>query len=134
MSHARIIRDPAAPESGDRRIADHWTAPRPARPARPHRAIGRPIGRPRQATSCSVDGCHRPHRARGLCNTHWARVYRYGWPDPLTPPPPPPDVPPLPCRVADCDGKRFGYGYCQTHYRRVYMLGWDTPERKRVRP
>jgi hypothetical protein len=91
-------------------------------------------GRPRLHSSCSVDGCHRPHRARGLCTTHYARVYRYGWPDPLTPPPPPPDVPPVRCRVADCGGKRFGYGYCQTHYRRVYVLGWDTPERKRVRP
>src|SRR6266446_450017 len=28
--------------------------------------------------ACSVDGCVRPLRARGLCNTHWARMHRRG--------------------------------------------------------
>ncbi len=92
------------------------------------------MGRPRQAAGCTVTGCDRPHRARGLCTTHYARVYCYGWPDPTTPPPKQPPSPPILCRIVDCGRKHFGYGYCQAHYRRVYLLGWDTPERKRVRP
>ncbi len=121
----------------DLRIADHWT--RPPRATSPHRATGRPIGRPRQAAGCTVTGCDRPHRARGLCTTHYARVYRYGWPDPLTPPPPPPDVPPLPCHANGCDrhavARTLDFGpLCGLHRQRVLTLAWDTPERKRVRP
>jgi hypothetical protein len=87
---------------------------------------------PTRSRCCSVEGCDRPHRARGLCTTHYARVHVYGWPDPTTPPSPPPPLPPILCRVDGCTAKHFGYGYCQTHYRRVYFLGWDTPERKRA--
>lgn len=28
--------------------------------------------------TCSVDGCERPHKARGLCNTHAMRLARTG--------------------------------------------------------
>lgn len=31
--------------------------------------------------ACYVDGCKRPRRARGLCQTHWARWRKHG--DPL---------------------------------------------------
>ncbi len=30
--------------------------------------------------TCSVEGCGRPHDARGLCNTHLARFQRHGDP------------------------------------------------------
>jgi hypothetical protein len=117
-------------------IAAHWLTSRPARTARPHRATDRPMGRPRQAVSCTVPGCHRPHRARGFCNTHWARVYCYGWPDAETPPPAPPR-PPILCSVDDCTrrsaGRTLDFGpLCGLHRQRVLTLAWDTPERKRV--
>ena len=30
--------------------------------------------------TCSIDGCDKPHRARGWCSRHWTHWRRYGEP------------------------------------------------------
>ncbi len=37
---------------------------------------------------CRVDGCGKPHKARGVCNTHYRRVLKYGSPLKTTKVPP----------------------------------------------
>ncbi|MCZ7568835.1 MAG: hypothetical protein M5U01_09640 [Ardenticatenaceae bacterium] len=81
-------------------------------------AIGRPRTAPPTAplpsrqrhASCTVDGCDRPHKARGYCDTHYARWRTHG--DPLREPPPPQAS----CSVAGCDAPHTARGYCRRHY------------------
>lgn len=42
-----------------------------------------PVGACRIRKACSVDGCERPHRARGLCVTHYQATTDHGPPDEL---------------------------------------------------
>ncbi|WP_370327266.1 HNH endonuclease [Euzebya sp.] len=37
-----------------------------------------PLGRRRQPETCTVEGCARRTKAKGLCPTHWARVRAHG--------------------------------------------------------
>jgi hypothetical protein len=39
-----------------------------------------PISR-KTVPSCTIEGCKRPHKARGLCVTHYRRLQRNGNPD-----------------------------------------------------
>lgn len=47
-----------------------------------YRRSGSPVGqqvlRDEAVPWCSVDGCDKPRKARGLCNTHYARLTRAG--------------------------------------------------------
>ena len=73
---------------------------------------------------CSIDGCHRTQRARGWCNSHYAKWYRNG--DPLvsgggstTTHLPPPD----PCAFLGCGTPTRGVrGLCITHNKRAFNL------------
>jgi hypothetical protein len=52
-----------------RRIAAHWLTPRTKQPAH-------------QDRRCSVAGCGRPYRSKGLCVMHYTRVQQHGWDSP----------------------------------------------------
>ena len=63
------------------------------------------------ARVCTVEGCVRPHNARGYCGMHYRTWKRHG--DPLvrvkvrnT------------CSIKDCNDNARGHGYCQVHYTR----------------
>lgn len=71
-------------------------------------------------TTCDVDGCDRRKKARGLCQTHYARwrksgdpgagqirVARYDGP----------------CSVDGCESPARSRGWCPTHYARVLRHG-----------
>lgn len=71
---------------------------------------------------CSVDGCNRPVRCRGWCNSHYLRWRRCG--DTL------PDSPVQvksfdahPCDVEGCDKRATRRGWCSTHYARWRVHG-----------
>lgn len=65
---------------------------------------------------CSVTDCARPHEARGLCTTHYARLRRTGSAE-LTP------FVPKPCSVEDCDRDAKERGLCHRHYMRLRRTG-----------
>ncbi len=65
--------------------------------------------------NCSVPGCTNPHRARGLCNTHYHYFRRHNaLPDRLYA---------LVCSVDGCDGELEARGLCQLHYGRWRKTG-----------
>lgn len=73
--------------------------------------------------TCSVDGCERPHKARGWCLAHWKRWYRNG--DVQA------DKPfetPDQCTVSVCEGEHHAKGLCKAHYNRQ-RRGVDTSSR-----
>lgn len=76
----------------------------------------------RGAVSCSVTGCSAPHRARGLCNTHYHQHYRRG------------SLPPRQyensCTIEDCQRPLEARGLCKLHYQRWFKRGSpDLPRR-----
>ncbi len=58
-------------------------------------------------TTCSVEGCEKKQRAKGLCGTHYARTRA------------------AVCKVEGCIGQHYKGGWCSTHW---------TEERERNRP
>lgn len=76
------------------------------------------------AKTCSVEGCNKPHLARGYCNQHYWRwrVYR----DPTkkrysTP------AEPILCSVPKCDRVIDSRGLCSMHYQRFRKRGTTEP-------
>ena len=67
-------------------------------------------------STCSVDGCGRPRRTLGYCNTHYQRLRTHG--DVRADIPVRPFNPGSICKVADCDEKADAQGFCPPHYRR----------------
>ena len=66
---------------------------------------------------CSVEGCDRKHRARGLCRNHYYRFLKYG--DPLY-------VyikKEKECIVEGCENKSDHLGYCEKHYQKFKKYG-----------
>jgi len=60
---------------------------------------------------CTVDGCDKPHQARGLCGTHLQRFYRNG------------DINARAfgrtgCRIGGCLKPHHSRDLCEMHYRR----------------
>lgn len=59
--------------------------------------------------TCSIDGCERPLKGRGLCWSHWRQAIN-GWR--------------TDCRVIDCDRVPHGKGLCRPHYD-AHRSGYD---------
>jgi hypothetical protein len=78
-------------------------------------------GGPERYTSptgvCIIEGCGKPHAARGYCTSHHKRFMRYG--DPLGKAEPKPDT----CTIEGCDKPYRANGYCSTHYQRARYHG-----------
>jgi hypothetical protein len=65
--------------------------------------------------TCSVEGCNRPSRSRGLCTMHWYRWRRYGepgGPEPLISKKDPDVI----CAVEGCTNKVQARKMCPKHY------------------
>lgn len=81
-----------------------------------------PAGRGKNARACSVRGCDRPYRAKGLCGTHWLRAKKYG--DPLKGAA---KQLPLTCEVDGCSSptsaRLNGLALCNRHWQRMYKRG-----------
>ncbi len=67
---------------------------------------------------CSVEGCGKPLKSRGYCNSHYERWHRTG--DALTPPLAAPKN--TKCSVSGCPKPPKGK-LCQTHYRLKRLYG-----------
>ncbi|MDP4501044.1 endonuclease domain-containing protein [Nonomuraea turcica] len=63
--------------------------------------------------TCSEEDCTKPLKARGLCDTHYARLRRAGLPE----------RPIRVCGVDGCGRKHNTAGYCYTHYVRLKNTG-----------
>lgn len=61
---------------------------------------------------CSIEGCGRPHYAKGWCNRHWERWRSHG--DAMWEPP----VRPVECSVDGCNRVPKSRGLCGMHYHR----------------
>ena len=66
---------------------------------------------------CSVDGCDRRVKAKGLCSMHYRRLLKTGTTCKSAP------TVKVGCCVKGCDGKHFAKGYCTKHYTRVSRYG-----------
>ncbi len=69
--------------------------------------------------TCVIDGCDRPAKSRGWCQTHYMRWRRNGDPLIVT------SKPPLPtgCSIDGCAGSRYARGWCAVHYGRWFNHG-----------
>lgn len=65
---------------------------------------------------CTIDGCAKPSKARGLCDMHRKRRERYG--DPLARYEARTD-----CMVEECESPHRAKGYCEKHYRKFLKYG-----------
>lgn len=63
---------------------------------------------------CSIEGCVREARARGLCEAHYSRLRHHGDPNRGGPLPPVTRT----CTVSGCNRVHYAKGFCSTHYRR----------------
>ena len=87
-----------------------------------HLNTGRPFGAYRQNLQCSAPGCHRQRRARGWCQTHYAR-WKKGQ-----------DMaPPIRahfgterCKAQGCQERHSAKGLCLAHYKQAQRLAaWE---------
>lgn len=67
---------------------------------------------------CTIDGCEKPHVARGWCNKHLHRWKKYGDPNYLLP-----LAKDQPCNVKDCERPQAARGYCRRHWGRWKIHG-----------
>lgn len=62
---------------------------------------------------CSIPGCDKPFKARGMCGNHWLRWRRYG---DATTPKRPTKTQEGPCLVEGCSTAKRARGLCATHW------------------
>ncbi len=74
--------------------------------------------------TCSVEGCERPHHARGFCAAHLKRVVATGSAGPARIAPRDRDHPSV-CLVDGCEKPYGALGYCKFHWKRV--RNWGNP-------
>lgn len=74
--------------------------------------------------TCSIDGCAKPHYARGWCRTHYSRWQRNG--DPLLLRRTPQGSV---CSVGNCQDEPHSKGMCSSHYKRRMRHGDPTAGR-----
>jgi hypothetical protein len=68
---------------------------------------------------CKIDGCDDPVRARGWCNKHWTRWWKYG--DPLVIFKR--HISGRACKEIGCDEPHYARGWCSPHYSRWKKTG-----------
>ena len=93
------------------------------KPARAKGLCSAHYGRKLEASApkCSIDGCENKSRARGWCNKHWSRWKRHGDPEA--------EVQerrydyPNVCTIPGCDKPSRARGWCSTHHQRWRMNG-----------
>lgn len=70
--------------------------------------------------TCSIEGCGSPHKSKGLCGMHYARLIRTGSPGPAGRKnfPAPPE-----CTADGCTAPPRTKGLCGTHYSRFLTHG-----------
>lgn len=78
--------------------------------------------------TCSVDECSKPAKARGYCDTHYARWRKWG--DPAVVRKPWGTHERATCEHADCDQPAHARGYCERHYWRLQNHGSPDYERE----
>lgn len=66
---------------------------------------------------CSIDGCGKPHSARGWCRMHYMRWLTHGSPHSN------PFKPRGTCSAKGCDRRHFRHGYCAAHSSRWIKYG-----------
>lgn len=81
--------------------------------------------------TCTVDGCGRPHHARGYCGSHY-RMWRNGEPIKEIQPQRSPLTPAPPCTFAGCDRPAVAKELCHTHYTQQRLRGDLAPIRQPV--
>lgn len=65
---------------------------------------------PATRRTCDVGGCARPHKAKGLCSTHYYPVYRAM-------------ISQYACAVEGCTNGQYQTGLCHSHYWRASTYG-----------
>lgn len=79
-------------------------------------------------TTCDIDGCEKPAKARGWCGRHYALWRRNGLPQRVKEPTNYGHT----CSVDGCNIKHSAKGFCSMHYARWKSHGTtDTPPKKR---
>lgn len=82
----------------------------------------------RRDPQCTIEGCGKPHKARGWCSMHYRRWSMHGDPFLIEKAWTPRGTP---CKHEGCDRERFGgaRGYCSQHYKRLMYgnCGLDGP-------
>ncbi|ASN67307.1 hypothetical protein 7AX2_9 [uncultured phage] len=69
-------------------------------------------------SSCSVDGCAKPHQARGYCESHYRKLLKYGDAEYVKP-----MFVPDRCKADACKRNAECQGYCKAHYARLLRHG-----------
>jgi hypothetical protein len=112
--------DPLAGASPQREPQVRLPYPSEMREKNPKNEVTRHVG-------CSVEGCERPHRARGYCAMHYVRVMKTGEPGSVNP------APGRRCRVndpvcsvEDCGKPSRALGLCTSHYAKLRAYGDPT--------
>lgn len=85
-----------------------------------------------QHETCTVEGCVRPHKARGLCAAHYQHHLRGV---PLKPEITPRAKPPSPiCSEEGCSDPVKAKGLCKAHYQRLLRHGHTRPTTRQREP
>lgn len=79
------------------------------------------------ATGCSVQGCDRTHKAKGMCAMHYRRTGDAGGPDPLR-------VRDRECLEPWCPTPAVARSLCQRHYDQRRHRGDLPPTIRRTTP
>lgn len=82
--------------------------------------------------ACAVDGCDKPHDAKGYCSNHYVRFKRYG--DALVQPKKIASYDGALCAVEACEDKARSNTFCSIHDARFRRIGYPdgfTPKSKR---
>lgn len=66
--------------------------------------------------TCTVEGCERPYRCKGMCDLHYGRMRSTGSTD-LLPREPRPRKSPSGCSFEGCSRRAHARSYCNGHYR-----------------
>lgn len=67
--------------------------------------------------TCSINGCDKPHHARGWCKVHYKAWWKHG--DPAGAPARPAQI----CAIEDCTRPARSRKWCAMHYMRWYTNG-----------